>query len=166
MNESLRFLRMMARTRTIPMFQQVGFYRVPTCMVSSTSETQGLRGHRTLLHNAPGGGWSFDETDAHSMWGEGVKRYERQKCKARRQTEAESEREGRCCFCILDFSGDHVCGPRREWLPAAVGARPMAGRQSVGQSSPECAHVCVSCCADAVGLCVRVVSVYGTRRVL
>lgn len=133
-------------------------------MVSSTSETQPQGpGHRTLLHNAPGG-WSFDETDAQceaKVWSD-----MRDRSARRGDRQREAEREGRCCFCILDFSGDHVCGPRREWLPAAVGARPMAERQSVGQSSPECSHVCVSCCADAVRLCVRVVSVFGTRRVL
>lgn len=161
MNEALGFLRMTART--IPMFQQVGVYRQPS--------PQQVK-HKVPADTVAQCTWRPELWwDRRSTWGEGVK------CEAIWETEVQGEatdrerprkreREGRCCFCILDFSGDHVCGPRREWLPAAVGARPMAGRQSVGQSSPECAHVCVSCCADAVGLCVRVVSVYGTRRVL
>lgn len=48
------------------MYLGVGFYRQgPTADMHglySISETQGP-GHRTLLHNAPGG-WSFDEADA------------------------------------------------------------------------------------------------------
>lgn len=83
MNEALGFLRMTART--IPMFQQVGVYSQPS--------PQQVK-HKVPADTVAQCTWRPELWwDRRSTWGEGVKRYERQKCKARRQTERGRERE-------------------------------------------------------------------------